>query len=113
MKAIYAIRLKDGNWAKKNYWDSTPDLEKAGIYGQLRYAKAALTRNKNLRGWENAELVTIEVYAGDDEIEHIKKFYAAESLPDLVKGLVHHIEGLQFELQKYKPKMNTLEFVRA
>jgi len=113
---VYAIRLASGSWARTSYWEDTDDLNKAHFYGpfQLRYARAALTRNKNMRDWNGAEIVEFEaIQGGDPDIEHFKKFYAVESVPDVVQAMARHIEQLQSELQKYRPKTAAVSFVRA
>lgn len=114
MNKIYAIRLKDGEWTRGSYWESTPDITKAKIYPRLSNAKAALTRNRNFGGWENAELVTIEVYpGGDEEVETLRKFYQAETLIGIIKAQMHHVEKLQDKLITSQGAYSQSSIVRA
>ena len=119
MNKIYAIRFTSGQWAQGSGWKSTDKIEGAKLYGKRGTANQALSYHgastPHAQGqWVGAQVVEIEVYPGGDEgIETLKKFYGVETLPDLINTQARHIERLQQELLRFKPREAAVQFQRA
>jgi hypothetical protein len=110
-RKAYAVLLNNGEWATNQYWHSTPDPTRAKIWSKIGTAKSMITRHNKYRSstdsmWKDAKVVEFCMTQVPEsvDVDGLLKFYQADGVGSLVGSLAYHIERLQNELRKFKPK---------